>query len=283
MTAAAEKEVVFDRIPAPTWRWLGVNEVRVPESVLREAPALRLVTIPRGETRDMVVVCRTEAALELRAELGEGAEFRLTRVRLAPADVRCADAVKVTLAKDARLSYTAVELSGARAADLLDVNLAGDGSGADVAVFYFAGGQQRLDMNYEIHQRGRRTEAVLDVQGGLSGRAEKIFRGTLDFVRGAAGSVGREREAVTLLSPDVVNRSAPLMLSGEAEVDGRHAASVGRLDEEKLFYLTSRGLSPDDARRLVVLAAAAPVLDRIADEALVAEIRAAMEGRLSHG
>ena len=73
------------------------------------------------------------------------------------------------------------------------------------------------------------------------------------------------------------------MLSGEAEVDGRHATSVGRLDEEKLYYLTSRGLSEADARRLVVLAAAAPVLERVTDAALADEIRTFIERRLSDG
>ncbi|MBP5199021.1 MAG: SufD family Fe-S cluster assembly protein [Schwartzia sp.] len=279
--AAAEKELVYGRIPVPTWRWLGVNEVRVPEAVFREIPVVRLVTIPAGETQELIVVCRDEAVFELRAEVGAGAELRLTRVRLAPEGTQCADKVKATLAENARLVYTAVNLGGAGAADLLDVDLAGDGSRADVSALYFADGRQKLDMNYVARQRGKDTDARLAVQGGLADEAEKNFRGTLNFARGAVGSVGRERESVTLLSPNVVNRSAPLMLSGEAEVDGRHATTVGKLDEEKLYYLTSRGLSPADAKRLVVLAAAAPVLDRIEDKALAEEIRTFIEGRLS--
>ncbi len=280
---AEKKEIIYDRIPVPTWRWLGVNEIRVPEAVFKKAPVARLVTIPAGETQELLIVCRDEAVFELRAELGAGAELRLTRVRLAPEGKQCADKVKATLAENARLIYTAVELGGDIAADLLDVDLAGDGSSADVAAFYFADGRQKLDMNYVAHQRGKRTEASLAVHGGLAGRAEKNFRGTLDFIRGSTGSVGRERESVTLLSSEAVNRSAPLMLSGEAEVDGRHATSVGRPDEEKLFYLTSRGLSPADAKRLVVLAAAAPVLDRVEDKALADEIRTFIERRISDG
>ncbi|MBO4852186.1 MAG: SufD family Fe-S cluster assembly protein [Schwartzia sp.] len=281
--AAAEKEIVYGRIPVPTWRWLGVNEVRVSEEVLQETPAARLVTIPAGETRELTVVTRDEAVSELHVEIGAGAELRLIRARLASDGTQCADKVKVALAENARIVYTAVNLGGARIADLLDVDLVGDGSSADVVALYYADGQQKIDMNYIARQRGKNTDASLDVQGGLAGRAEKIFRGTLDFVRGTVGSVGRERESVTLLSPNVVNRSAPLMLSGEAEVDGRHATSVGRLDEEKLYYLTSRGLSEADARRLVVLAAAAPVLERVTDAALADEIRTFIERRLSDG
>lgn len=281
--AAAEKEIVYGRIPVPTWRWLGVNEVRVPEKVLREPSAARLVTIPAGETREFTVVTRGEAVSELHVEIGAGAELRLTRARLAPDGTQCADKVKATLSENARFVYTAVNLGGESVADLLDVDLVGDGSSADVAALYFADGRQKIDMNYIARQRGKNTDASLVVQGGLADEAEKIFRGTLNFVRGAVGSVGREREAVTLLSPNVVNRSAPLMLSGEAEVDGRHATSVGKLDEEKLYYLTSRGLSPADAKRLVVLAAAAPVLERVADVALADEIRTFIERRLSDG
>lgn len=282
MTATA-KEIVYDRISVPTWRWLGVNEVRVPERILQERPIARLVTIPAGETRELTIVHRDEAAVELRVELGAGAELRLTRARLASDGVQCADKVKATLAENARFFYTAVDLGGARVADLLEVELDGDGSRADAAALYFADGRQKVDMNYVMRQTGKNTDASLVVQGGLADGAEKIFRGTLDFARGAVGSVGREQESVTLLSPDVVNRSAPLMLSGEAEVDGRHATSVGKLDEEKLYYLTCRGLSPTDAKRLVMLAAAAPVLDRIADAALADEIRSFLERRLSHG
>ena len=84
-----------------------------------------------------------------------------------------------------------------------------------------------------------------------------------------------------LLSPKVRNRSVPLMLSGEADVDGHHAVSIGKMNEEKLFYLMSRGLDMDEAKRLVVEAAIAPVCARIPDEELTAEIKAEIEGRIS--
>ena len=83
-----------------------------------------------------------------------------------------------------------------------------------------------------------------------------------------------------LFSPTARNRTAPLILCGEEEVEGQHAASIGRLDEEKLYYLRSRGLSEAQARRLMVDARFAPALDKIPLEALRTEVQEEAARRL---
>lgn len=278
--ADTKERIVFSEIPMRTWRWLGVNEARMPACVLEEAGGERLVTVPKGDKAEAVVVYRDELAGKIRVELEEGAELHLVKVVLV-GDHPHADTVEVTCAKDAVFRYTAVEAGGSEAASKLLVELKGDNSQADVSSLYFADGSRRVDMNYIIRQSGKHTDATMLVHGALTGKAEKIFRGTLDFIKGSEGSVGREHEEVMLLSPKVRNRSVPLMLSGEADVDGHHAVSIGKMNEEKLFYLMSRGLDMDEAKRLVVEAAIAPVCARIPDEELTAEIKAEIEGRIS--
>ena len=107
------------------------------------------------------------------------------------------------------------------------------------------------------------------------------LRGTVDFQRGAKRGVGHESEDVLLFSPNARNRTAPLILCGEEEVEGQHAASVGRLDENKLYYLRSRGLSEAQARRLMVDARFAPAIDKIPLESLQDEVRENVAGRLN--
>ena len=63
-------------------------------------------------------------------------------------------------------------------------------------------------------------------------------------------------------------------------VDGQHAVSIGKIDEEKMFYLMSRGLDLKESRRLIVEAAFNPVLDKIASEELRDEIDSYIKGRL---
>lgn len=245
-------ENIFGEIPLKTWRWLGVNDVKA------QTPAVeKTFSVADGDTQ------------------------KISDVNLSETDA--ARKIKITVGNSARVKFTAVDLgSGDFSADV-EIILAGDDSAAEIDSVYFGDGSRRLDFNYVIRQCGLRTDAKMNVRGALSGRCDKIFRGTLDFQRGSKGSVGRELEEVVILSEGTRNRSIPLMLSGEDDVDGHHAVSVGRLDEEKIFYLMSRGLDKAEAERLIVEAAFNPVVEKIADENLRSEITAEIQRRLSNG
>lgn len=275
-------EKIYSEIPMRTWRWLGVNEARVEKSVLApDMAAVQSLSVPAGESRELTVVYRQEGEGRLYVRVAEGGSLKLTVVQLLPDDRQYAGQVEVELAKGASLEAVAVEVGAAKAVSKMQVFLKGDESRADVHVLYFGHEARKLDMNYVLVQEGRQTEANLNVYGALSGQADKIFRGTLDFRRGSKGSKGYEKEQVIVLSGKVRNRSVPLMLSGEDAVEGHHAVSIGKMDENKLFYLMSRGLDIAEARRLVVEAAFNPVLDRIGDEELYRELDDYIKERLA--
>ena len=277
-TANAAKNL-FSEIPMRTWRWLGVNELPQPEQVTGELQQTAL-QVAAGKEDEVVYVNRAGGAQDLQIDIAAGAKLHLVNVQLAPTDAAYTSRIHVHVAADATFSYTVVEAGARHTASELTVELAGDASRADVWGLYFGDGQQKIDLNYIIRQQGRHTDANMQVRGALRGQSEKTFRGTLDFLEGTKGSVGRENEEVTLLSDGVRNRSVPIMLSHEDDVDGHHAVSIGKMDEAKLFYLMSRGLDLAEAQRLVVEASFNPVLDRIADTELRAEIDAYLQGRL---
>ena len=272
----------FSAIPMRTWRWLGVNEGLMPEN-MTDTIKKQQILVEAGQQDQVVLTNRESAQHEVQVHIADGGELHLVHVQLVSADAPCTSRVKVYVGKGAKFSYTAVEAGAAHTASELTVDMAGDDSVSDIWSLYFGDGSRKLDMNYVIRQGGKRTDANMQVRGALLGSSEKTFRGTLDFLEGAKGSVGRENEEVVLLSPTVRNRSVPIMLSHEDDVDGHHAVSIGKMDEDKLFYLMSRGLDLADAQRLVVEASFNPVLDRIPDEALKAEIDMYLQRRLSNG
>lgn len=94
----------------------------------------------------------------------------------------------------------------------------------------------------------------------------------MDFKTGASKSVGAEDEYCMLLSKEARDKAMPVLLCAEDDVSGEHAASSGRIDENKLFYLMSRGLSYDEAKIVIVRAAFNPIIDSIGDNDVIEEI-----------
>ena len=85
-------------------------------------------------------------------------------------------------------------------------------------------------------------------------------------------SKGSEEEFVTLLDDSVRSIAIPLLLSDEDDVEGLHAASVGKVDEDILFYIMSRGLSLSDAKKLIIESKLTPTIDMIPMESLRNEV-----------
>ena len=212
----------------------------------------------------------------------KGARVRLIQVQLLPRACRRYNAVAVRCEAGARVDIVRAEpgagvlVSGARFA------LEGDESACRLDAVYYGDGESVLDFNDVAVHTGRGTTSELTTAGVLADRAEKVLRGTIDFKRGAVRGVGHEQEDVILFSPDVRNRTAPLILCAEEQVEGQHAATIGRLDEDMLYYLRSRGLSEREARRLLVDARFSPILDKIPDAQLREQVRDDIGRRLDH-
>lgn len=134
----------------------------------------------------------------------------------------------------------------------INVTSAAKEGNVELLNLYLAGKKQQVDINYLVQILGEKTEVQIDSKGILLNNAQKTFRGTLDFQRGCKGSVGSEAEDVVLMDENVVNKSIPIILCNEDDVQGDHAASIGEMDEEQRFYLESRGLDEAQIRRMVI-------------------------------
>ena len=164
------------------------------------------------------------------------------------------DDTGIVASERARVQVRHTVLGAGRAYTGLDADLRGDDARLDIDTRYLARGDQQRDFNYVVHQRGRRTVCNLDANGVLAGESEKTLRGTIELVHGCKGSVGSEQETVLLADERVANRTVPVILCDEDDVAGNHGATIGHVRPEQLFYLASRGISPEDAERLFITA-----------------------------
>lgn len=166
-------------------------------------------------------------------------------------------------AADARVKLTQIELGGAETYVGVAANLAGDRCDLAIDSRYLGNAKRTLDFNYVIRQRGLNTTSQLLINGVLADEAQKTLRGTIDLIHGCKGSVGNERETVLLSNERVRNKTVPIILCDEDDVQGNHGATIGHVDEEHLHYLESRGLNAEQAQALFAQA----LFDYAANEA----------------
>lgn len=138
---------------------------------------------------------------------------------------------------------------------------------------YFVDQERTHDISYLINHRGQSTISDMQINGALKDLARKRFAGTLDFKTGSKGSVGNEEEFVTLIDEEVRSIALPLLLASEHDIMGNHAASAGRIDQDMLIYLMSRGFNEKEAKALAVEAKMTPTLDLIPDAELRDEVK----------
>jgi Fe-S cluster assembly protein SufD len=176
-----------------------------------------------------------------------------------------------------KVDFISIDLGGRNSITNYHGDLLEDNSESSLSSIYLGGDKKVIDINYVMTHKGRRSKSEITTKGALKGEANKIFRGTLDFKRGASRSVGVEDEYCMILSPKVKGKALPLLLCEEDDVSGEHAAASGKIDEGKLFYLMSRGFSYNDARRVIIEGAFNPIIDKIENEKTREEILASIK------
>lgn len=301
------ESIRVDALPTRTWAHLGVNDAEVDwdgaAAVLLSDTA---VTAQAGETKAPVrltltsgapygrhdvtvraaensrvdlVLCQTAAQplhVRVHVEAAAGAAVRVLRL-LQPKDgatMRCE--LSADCAEAAALNVMSVLLGDGDIYDDQRIRLHGAGSRLTADTAYLARRQDTVDYSICVEQTAPNTESAIDVRGALFDAAKKTFRGTIDFQKGSTGSVGTEQETVLMLGDDVQNRSVPLILCAEEEVDGSHGATIGTPDPQALFYFASRGIDAEKAQRILARAAVERLTNAAQDEAFTAAVLAAL-------
>jgi ABC-type transport system involved in Fe-S cluster assembly, permease component len=210
----------------------------------------------------------------------KGSNCKVLKINLLADTSLAVTEVIVKAEEDAKVEVVHVNMGEEITVDNINMNLDKKAVG-NITGLYLSGNEDKVDMNYTTVFHDKESSGDIDVKGVLLDKAQKIFRGTIDFRRGASGSAGSESEEVMLLSDEVKNVAVPIILCGEDDVKGEHAASCGRIDEDKLFYLMSRGLSLEESKKMIVEGAFYPILNKIPDEALITEISNMIQRRLA--
>jgi len=164
---------------------------------------------------------------------------------------------------DAKVNWYTIEIGSFLSATDFTTYLEERGSEGTLKSLFLGDGKRKLDMSYKMIHLGPNSNSDIKSHGALKDEAYSVFRGNLDLKRGSKRSIGSESQTVLLLDKNVRCDALPVLLCEEDDVKASHSASAGQIEENKLYYLMSRGLSLVEAKKLIIEGSFRPMLDQI--------------------
>lgn len=144
-----------------------------------------------------------------------------------------------------------------------ELDLTGEGATGRMSGFYFTDGKQHLDHDTQQNHLAPHTTSDLLFKGALKGNSRSVWQGMIYVAKGAAKTDGYQANRNIVLDEGARADSIPGLEILADDVRCTHGATVGRLEEEPVFYLRSRGIPKPDAERLVVEGFFDPIMQRI--------------------
>ena len=188
---------------------------------------------------------------------------------------------RVLAARDSQVEWTAVGLGGKLGKVRMEARLMGPGSSVKLNGAYFLDGTQQLDYDTQQFHEAPNAFSDLSFRGALAGRAHMVWRGMIDVAEGAQGTDSYQENRNLLLDRSAHADSIPGLQIEANEVRCTHGSTTSKVDREQLFYLQARGISKDEATKMIVRGFYVPVLDRITVEPIRVAIREALWARMA--
>ncbi|SES91416.1 Fe-S cluster assembly protein SufD [Paenibacillus sp. NFR01] len=212
--------------------------------------------------------------------VGAGAKVRYATVHQFGADTTDVTYRRAVVDNDGIIEWIVGEMNyGDTASDTKSV-LKGNGSSSDAKVIAVGTGSQKLNYTTQAQHFGKSTPSDMITRAVMRDAATSIINGITKIEKGATRADGQQTEKVLMLSPKARGDANPILLIDEDDVTAGHAASVGQVNQEQIYYLMSRGISRHDAEKLIIYGFLAPVVSQIPLEGLRNQLQSLVERKL---
>ncbi len=146
---------------------------------------------------------------------------------------------------------------------MIHTTLSGENSSMSADTMFFSQQEQQFDLAVEAQHLAPQTTSDMRTKGVGKDSSKTVYRGNIKIHENAHNSVGYQKEDTLILSDNATVDAIPKLEIDNHDVKCKHGATVGQIDREKLFYLTSRGLSEGEAQATIVRGFFAPTIQKI--------------------
>jgi Fe-S cluster assembly protein SufD len=162
----------------------------------------------------------------------------------------------------------------------VETELLGDGSETKIVGAFFGHDDQHFDLDARVWHRAEHTTADLVTRGVIDDTARSVYEGVQDVGRDAWDTNSYQRENTLMLSDESEADASPKLIINNHDTEASHSATVGQVDQQDLFYMTSRGVDPESAKNMLVEGFFVPVLEEVAVDELREDIQSLIGDRL---
>lgn len=185
------------------------------------------------------------------------------------------------LGQDASIDWAIGIMNEGNVVADFDSDLIGNGSHADLKVVALSSGRQVQGIDTRVTNFGCNSIGNILQHGVILEKGTLTFNGIGHIIKGAKGADAQQESRVLMLSDQARSDANPILLIDENDVTAGHAASIGQVDPEDMYYLMSRGLDQHTAERLVVRGFLGSVIVEIPVKEVRDEMIATIEEKLS--
>ena len=268
-------------LPVRTTRWLShAGSAVFTRTLIVAEPGSQVSYVEESLSEDFDRRTLVSSAVEVIAR--DGAQLQYVSIQRLGRGVFCQSAQRTLAHRDSKLDTLNVSLGASVTRLDLNARLLGPGAHSELLGLYFGDEDQHFDHNTSQDHIAPDTGSDLLYKGALDDRAQSAFRGIIRVHRGAQRTDAYQTNRNLLLSDECRANSLPNLEIEADDVKCSHGATVGQLDSEALFYLLSRGLSQQQAERLVVLGFLGEVMAKLPLGGVVEKVTRAIERKLKH-
>jgi Fe-S cluster assembly protein SufD len=183
---------------------------------------------------------------------------------------------RVNVGRNGNLDWIFGAIGSRLTKNFSELDLVGEGATGRMSGFYFTDSNQHLDHDTQQNHLAPHTTSDLLFKGALKGHSRSVWQGMIYVAVGADKTDGYQANRNLILSPNARADSIPGLEILADDVRCTHGATVGKLEQEPLFYLKSRGIPDKEAERLLVEGFFDPIMQRIPFEGVRARFQLAI-------
>lgn len=162
----------------------------------------------------------------------------------------------------------------------IQINLNGEESACAWHLASLATKKDKKEFDVSVYHNSKNTYCKLDNYGVCLNESSLTFSGICKIEKGNSGSKAHQNAKIMVFDEACKGIAKPILKIDENDIEASHAAVVGRINEDHLFYLTSRGLTEAEAKELITLGYLKPILNGFDDEEMKEEISKLIEERM---